>query len=172
MSPLKDCVRWRMRNRVCFQQPAHVVQFELRWSTREMADISLFIASVVNLFSLCTSSWQLLTIYDIQSDYVNTVQGAQRLNYWIQFILGFLFLQIVFLILASESVLALATVGILSWIGFRFAKKPADHEGIYETTTLRQLPTIRRARNETLARVVFHSVMLFLLMYRMTSHLA
>ena len=94
------------------------------------SDVFLSLALFHDLVNIVVVAYSVLTLYDLESDYVNARSAAEKLNHCVP-ILAYLNSAIAVLVLASGRVLAaLLVAGVLARIVHRIVASPAGNLGL------------------------------------------
>jgi len=130
--------------------------------------LALFLHSL--LFFL--TSYILMTLHDLESDYINSRDCCDKLNYWTKpRLLGLILLCI--LPCSGPSWLpAILALPFMIWYFRRLWKVPVGNSGIYEPTEIRLRHFLRQSIAETIIYDVFHSVAFFGLLGALVNKLA
>lgn len=130
--------------------------------------VALFLHSI--LFFL--SSYILMTLSDLESDYINSRDCCEKLNFWTK---PRLFGLILLCLLPASGPTWLPPVLALPfmfWYLRKILKVPQGNSGLYEPTEIRLRILLRQSIKETIAYQVFHSVAFFGLLFSLVSRLA
>ena len=134
-------------------------------SGMSFSDVFLSLALFHDLVTIVVVAYSVLTLYDLESDYVNARSAAEKLNHCVP-ILAYLNFAIAVLVLASGRVLAaLLVAGVLARIVHRIVASPAGNLGlVFDPTEIRARPALRRNLKEFLAYGAVHVASFFLIM--------
>jgi len=130
------------------------------------------LALFLHTFMFFLSSWILMTLSDLESDYINSRECCDKLNFWtIPRLFGLLFLCV--LPCSGPSwIPPFLALPFMFWYFRRFWKIPQGNSGLYEPTEIRLRHLLRHSIRETIVYQVFHSVAFFGLLFSLVSRLA
>lgn len=134
-------------------------------SGMSFSDVFLSLALFHDLIAIVIIAYSVLTLYDLESDYVNARSAAEKLNRCVP-ILAYLHLAIAVLVITSGRVLAAVLVaGVLARIVYRIATAPTGNLGlVFDPTEIRVRHVLRRNLEEFLAYGGVHVITFFLIM--------
>ena len=110
------------------------------------------------------TAYVLMTLSDLESDYINSRECCDRLNFWTKpRLVGLIFLC---LLPASGPtwIPALLAFPFMAWYFRRLWKVPIGNSGLYEPTEIRLRHLLRQSIQENVVYTVFHSLAFFCLM--------
>ncbi len=136
------------------------------------AELRHFMALFLHSILFFLSSYILMTLSDLESDYINSRECCEKLNFWTKpRSIGL----IVLCLLPSSGpswIVPLFSLPFSAWYLWRCWKVPQGNSGLYEPTEIRQRFQLRQSIKETIVYQVFHSVTFFLLLFSLVSRLA
>ena len=115
--------------------------------------LALFLHSL--LFFL--TAFIVMTLSDLESDYINTRDCCEKLNPWTKPRLCGLILLCVLPGSGPTWIPAFVALPFMIWYFRRLYLVPKGNSGIYEPTEIRLRPFLRQSMNESICYLVFHS---------------
>ena len=130
--------------------------------------LALFLHSC--LFFL--TSYILMTLHDLESDYINSRDCCEKLNFWTKPRLLGLILLCILPASGPSWIPALVCLPFMSWYFRRLWKVPQGNSGIYDPTEIRTRLLLKQSIRETIVYEVFHSLAFFGLLGTLITRLA
>jgi len=135
-----------------------------------VAPETLLMASLlVTGLLLFISVYFMITLSDLESDYLNSRQCSDRLN---------LFTWPRLALLALHSILNLSSIWLFLfslpstlWLAYRSFKIPSGNSGLYDPTEVHTRSNLRASIKESLAYMGFHMLSFFIYMWLLISSL-
>jgi len=126
---------------------------------------------------LCSSFLLFLTVYlmitlsDLESDYINSRDCSSKLNFWTIPRILIQLLHSVFLLMGQQWIILLISLPFSIWLVRRKLNQKAGHSGLYDPTEIHIRETLRYNLKECLAYMGYHLFCFFLYMYMIVSTL-
>lgn len=130
--------------------------------------LALFLHSLL----LFLTVYILMILSDLDSDYINSRECCDKLNFWTRpRLVG---LCILCLLPASGPTWfpAILALPFAFWHLRRILKVPQGNSGIFEPTEIRLRPSLRQSLRETIIFAVFHTLAFFALLFLLVARLA
>lgn len=120
---------------------------------------------VLSSLLLFLSVYFMITLSDLESDYINSRDCAARLNFWTAPRIIAQGTQS-FLLLSTQSwLLFVSSLPASSWLIFKRVKIPSGNSGLYDPTEIHIKHNLRNAITESLGFMGFHMASFFVLMW-------
>ena len=136
------------------------------------AELRHFLALFIHSLLLFLTTYILMTLSDLESDYINSREACDKLNYWCKSRLFGLCLLCILPATGPSWIPALLAWPFGLWYTRRLYKVPPGNSGLYEPTEIRQRPLLRFSIRETIAFLVFHSLAFFGLLFALVATLS
>ena len=136
------------------------------------AELRHMLALFLHSLLLFLTTYILMTLSDLESDYINSRECCDKLNFWTKpRLLGLVTLCL--LPSTGPSWLpALLALPFMCWYFRRFWKIPIGNSGLFEPTEVRLRPLLKQSMQETIVYLVFHSLAFFGFLFSLVSRLA
>ncbi|XP_065181590.1 protein cornichon homolog 4-like [Sycon ciliatum] len=133
-----------------------------------MAGPLFFVAHLVSsAIQLFMTIYSIITLSDIECDYINAQECCKRLN---QFVLPEMvlhtFFSTLFLFTGNWILLAL-NLPLIAWHIVRYQKVSKGRLGVYDPTEIHNRANLRQFQREVYAKLGFHLIMFFLYIYNL-----
>lgn len=135
------------------------------------SDLLVCFALLFSCFSLILHCYLLLALWDLQSDYLNSITCADRLNCWVKPSVGINLIQVVFLWASQHFWLTLIPLLFIGWFYYKKSKLPSGETEMYDPANIRQGGVLQKAIAERLTFVGVQAVNFFLILFTLTSKL-
>ena len=136
------------------------------------AELRHFLALFIHSLLLFLTTYILMTLSDLESDYINSRECCDKLNVWCNPRLVGLCLLCLLPSTGPSWLPALSALPFAIWYLRRLYKVPQGNSGLYEPTEIRQRPYLRFSIRETIAFLVFHSLAFFGLLFALAATLS
>ncbi len=136
------------------------------------AELRHMLALFVHSLLLFLTIYILMTLSDLESDYINSRDCCDKLNFWTRPRLFGLVLACFLPASGPQWLPAILVVPFAAWFGFRVHKIPQGNSGYYEPTEIRQRQLLRKSIRETVLYGIFHTIAFFTLLFLLVSRLA
>lgn len=136
------------------------------------AELSHFLVLFIHSLLFFLTSYILMTLSDLESDYINSRECCDKLNFWTKPRLGGLFLLCILPSSGPSWIFTVFSIPFASWYLAKVRTVPQGNSGLYEPTEIRLRPLLRQSIKETIVFEVFHSVAFFCLLFTLVSRLA
>ena len=136
------------------------------------AELRHFLALFIHSLLLFLTTYILMTLSDLESDYINSRECCDKLNVWSK---SRLFGLCSLCLLPSTGPIwlpAFLALPFAIWYLRRLYKVPPGNSGLYEPTEIRQRLFLRFSIRETIAFLVFHSLAFFGLLFALAATLS
>ncbi|KAH3853589.1 protein cornichon homolog 4-like [Dreissena polymorpha] len=131
-------------------------------------DTPLFIFSLIDEgFLLFLVVYFVITLSDLESDYLNARTCCEKLNYWVfpemvpQAVLS------VLLLFTGHWILFILYAPCTAWIVYRYVSKPSGNIGIFDPTEIHNRQQLKFLLKESLCKMGFHLIFFFVYLYMM-----
>jgi len=126
---------------------------------------------IVSSLLLFLTVYMMITLSDLESDYLNARDCASRLNLWV---IPRLLMQIfhsIALLIGTNWFIFLASMPFSGLLIFRKCKQKPGHDGLYDPTEMHNRIALRKHLMESLGYMAYHLFSFFLYMYLMVGSL-
>ncbi|CAH0387370.1 unnamed protein product [Bemisia tabaci] len=131
-----------------------------------MSETLLFLFSLIDtgaiLFLLV---YFVITLSDLESDYLNAQQCCAQLNIWVIPKLAAHVVIFVLFILFQCWWLALANIPVLAWISYEFYSVPPGNTGVYDPTEIHNHGQLRKYMRDCLISIGWYLIAFFCYLY-------
>ncbi|KAK7005377.1 Protein cornichon 4 [Halocaridina rubra] len=115
--------------------------------------------------------YYVITLSDLECDYLNAQQCCYRLNIWvIPKLVAHLLLSVVFL-LSGHYYLFLASVPLAIYIIREYMKVPAGNFGVYDPTEIHRMGQLKAHMRDAVIGLAYYLVFFFIYLYCFLTHL-
>ncbi|XP_005106828.1 protein cornichon homolog 4 [Aplysia californica] len=108
-----------------------------------------------------------ITLSDLECDYLNARACCDKLNYWVVMELISHNVLSLLLLLSGHWILFLMYAPIGAWLTFKFVTKPSGNIGMFDPTEIHNQKHLKQYMRESLVRLGFHLVFFFVFLYWM-----
>ncbi|XP_067682040.1 protein cornichon homolog 4-like [Haliotis asinina] len=131
-------------------------------------DSFLFIFALIDEATLLfLAVYFIITLSDLECDYLNATSCCSKLNYWIlPELIAQDFLTVV-LLLSGHWVLFLMYAPLGAWITYKFLVNPSGNIGMFDPTEIHNRQQLKLYMKESLVRLGFHLIFFFVYLYWM-----
>ncbi|ESO94170.1 hypothetical protein LOTGIDRAFT_203935 [Lottia gigantea] len=135
-------------------------------------DAMLFIFALLDEGALLfLSVYFVITLSDLESDYLNATTCCDKLNLWmLPEIIGQFLPSILFLI-TGHWILFLLYTPLGAWLTFKMATKPSGNIGMFDPTEIHNRQQLKLYMRESLIRLGTHLFFFFVFLYLMIYNL-
>jgi len=128
----------------------------------------LFIFSILDEGALLfLAVYFVITLSDLECDYLNARGCCDKLNYWVVMELISHNVLSVILLLGGHWLLFLCYAPIGCWLTFKYFTKPKGNMGLFDPTEIHNQKHLKQYMRESLVRLGFHLVFFFIFLYWM-----
>lgn len=120
-------------------------------------------------FLLFLTVYLMITLSDLESDYINSSQCASMLNFWTLPRLSAKLTHSLVLLLGQQWLIFLVSLPFSSWLVYRKLKQQPGHSGLYDPTEIHNRTVLRFNLMECLGFMGYHLFSFFLYMYLIVS---
>jgi hypothetical protein len=113
----------------------------------------------------------MITLSDLESDYINSRDCAAKMNFWTLPRIGLQMLHSIVLVLAWEWKILVLSLPFSSWLIYRKMKQAPGHSGLYDPTDIHNRENLRFNLKECLGYMGYHLFSFFMYMYMIVSTL-
>ncbi|KAL3874084.1 hypothetical protein ACJMK2_037147 [Sinanodonta woodiana] len=114
---------------------------------------------------LCLVVYFIVTLSDLECDYLNATSCCDKLNYWI---IPELVAQVILtslLLVTGHVFLFIFYAACTGWLVYSFAMKPSGNIGLYDPTEIHNKMKLKVHMKENLIKMGFHLVFFFIYLY-------
>ncbi|XP_052768863.1 protein cornichon homolog 4-like [Mya arenaria] len=131
-------------------------------------DAPLFIFALVDEgYLLFLVVYFVITLSDLECDYLNARTCCEKLNFWVlPEIIPQAVLTVLLLITGHPFLFVLYGL-CTAWIIYRYAKKPTGNIGLFDPTEIHNRQQLKSHMKENLCKMGFHLVFFFIYLYLM-----
>ncbi|KAK8394755.1 hypothetical protein O3P69_005911 [Scylla paramamosain] len=141
-------------------------------------DTSISLDTAVFVFSLFDTGallfllvYYVITLSDLECDYLNAQQCCYRLNLWvIPKLAAHLLLSLVFL-LTGHFYLFLASLPLAAFLIREYVKVPAGNFGVYDPTEIHHMGQLKAHMRDSVIGMGYYLVFFFIYLYCLLTHL-
>ncbi|KAH9509190.1 Protein cornichon 4 [Bulinus truncatus] len=128
----------------------------------------LFIFSLLDEGTLLLLAvYFVITLSDLECDYLNARVCCDKLNYWIILeLISHNFLSLL-LLLCGHWFLFLLYSPLGAWLIYKYVKKPSGNIGVFDPTEIHNQKHLKTYMRESLIRLGFHLIFFFVFLYWM-----
>lgn len=142
------------------------------------SDTSISLDTAVFVFSLFDTGallfllvYYVITLSDLECDYLNAQQCCYRLNLWvIPKLVAHLLLSLVFL-LTGHFYLFLASLPLAAFLIREYVKVPAGNFGVYDPTEIHRMGQLKTHMRDSVIGMGYYLVFFFIYLYCLLTHL-
>ncbi|XP_074656306.1 protein cornichon homolog 4-like [Tubulanus polymorphus] len=137
-----------------------------------MSDVWCFVFCLLDDgFLLFLAVFYVITLSDLECDYMNARECCGRLNKWVVPQMIGLCLITMFLLLTWHWILFLIHLPLTVWQIKKWYQKPQGFIGIYDPTEIHNRSLLKGYMRESMVKLGFHIVFFFVFLYNMISSL-
>ncbi|KAL7647292.1 UNVERIFIED_CONTAM: hypothetical protein RMT77_002550 [Armadillidium vulgare] len=138
----------------------------------------LTLDTLVYIFSLFVSGlllfllvYFIITLSDLECDYLNAQQCCNRLNMWVlPKLVVHTLLSLVFAV-SGHYWLLLASLPLAIYFGLQYKNVPPGNFGVYDPTEILKLGQIRSHVKDSIIGIVYYLIFFFIYLYCLLTHL-
>ncbi|KAK4886417.1 hypothetical protein RN001_002688 [Aquatica leii] len=109
----------------------------------------------------------IITISDLECDYLNAQQCCSKLNPWvIPKLIAHIFITVVF-ILHGHWILCFINIPMVVWLGYEVAHMPSGNLGVYDPTEIHNRGQLKRHMRDCMIYLGYYLVFFFIYLYGM-----
>lgn len=133
-----------------------------------MGDVALFVFSLFDVGSLLfLSVYVVITLSDLECDYLNAQQCCSKLNDWIVPEILAHGLLTVLLIVHWHWILFLINLPMICWQVYKYMTVPSGNLGIYDPTEIHNRGNLKKHMRDSMIRLAFYLLFFFVYLYCM-----
>ncbi|CAH1261322.1 protein cornichon homolog 4-like isoform X1 [Branchiostoma lanceolatum] len=130
-------------------------------------DAVLFILALLDCSALLfLTVYFIITLSDLECDYLNATQCCSKLNKWILPELIAHCCLTLLLLVSLHWALFLLNAPLAAWHIYRFTQIPSGNTGVYDPTEIHNRGQLKTYMKESMAKLGFHLLCFFLYLYR------
>ncbi|KAG8193364.1 hypothetical protein JTE90_022992 [Oedothorax gibbosus] len=133
-----------------------------------IGDVSLFVFSLFDVGALLfLTVYVVITLSDLECDYLNAQQCCSKLNRWIIPELIGQGVATVLLLIEFHWVLFLVNLPMTCWQIYKKLKVPLGNFGIYDPTEIHNRGNLKQHMRDSMIRLAFYLIFFFVYLYCM-----
>ncbi|KAL5008874.1 hypothetical protein ScPMuIL_014455 [Solemya velum] len=131
-------------------------------------DVPLFIFALLDEGALLfLIVYFVITLSDLECDYLNATSCCDKLNYWVLPELVAQGILTVLLLVTGHWLIFLLYVPLTGWIIYRFLTKPSGNIGLYDPAEIHNRHQLKSYMRDNLIKLGVHLVFFFVYLYWM-----
>ncbi|XP_011199970.1 protein cornichon homolog 4-like [Bactrocera dorsalis] len=115
--------------------------------------------------------YYVLTLADLESDYLNAQECCSRLNFWVIPKFGIHALLCILLLLGGHWIMLLLNMPMAIWLGYELQRQPRDSLGVYDPIDIHSRGLLKVHLRNCMIYLGYYFVMFFVAMYCLISSL-
>jgi len=131
----------------------------------------LMFSLIISSFLLFLTVYMMITLSDLESDYLNSRECASRLNLWVIPRIIMQVAQSVALLIGQNWTIFFISTPFTSILLYRRSKQKPGHSGLFDPTEIHNRAVLKYNLMECLGYMAYHLVSFFLYMYLMVGTL-
>lgn len=132
------------------------------------SDAMLFVFALFDTGALLfLSVYIVITLSDLECDYLNAHQCCKKLNRWVVPEIISYSILVILLLPTWHWVLFLLNLPMFGWLLHKYYSIPSGNLGLYDATEIHNQGNLRRHMRDSLIRLAFHLVFFFIYLYCM-----
>ena len=108
---------------------------------------------------------QVLTLADLECDYLNAQECCSRLNFWVIPKFGSHLILCVLLLLGGHWLMLVLNLPMVTWLGYELYKQPRDSLGVYDPVDIHSRGLLKIHLRNTLIYLGYYFIMFFIALY-------
>lgn len=120
---------------------------------------------------LFLSVYFMITLSDLESDYINSRECSSRLNFWTYPRIILQVCHTVLLVICRSWLLSFMSFPFTSWLVYNALKVPSGNSGLFDPTEIHIRQNLRTAIKWSLVFMAYHMISFFLYMYLLVNTL-
>ncbi|XP_063236015.1 protein cornichon homolog 4 [Bacillus rossius redtenbacheri] len=131
-----------------------------------MSDPVLFAFSLLNTgFVLFLFVYFVITLSDLECDYLNAQQCCSRLNVWVVPKLGVHSCVTALLLLHAHWLLTLANLPVALWLLYEYMTIPTFNTGVYDPAEIHNRGQLKKHMRDCMIYMVYYLIFFFIYLY-------
>ncbi|XP_067622637.1 protein cornichon homolog 4 [Eurosta solidaginis] len=115
--------------------------------------------------------YYVLTLADLECDYLNAQECCARLNFWVIPKFGFHAILCVILLLGGHWIMFLLNIPMVFWLGYELHRQPKDSLGVYDPVDIHSRGLLKVHLRNCMIYLGYYFSMFFVALYCMISAL-
>ncbi|KAI8124545.1 hypothetical protein FF38_00268 [Lucilia cuprina] len=115
--------------------------------------------------------YYVLTLADLECDYLNAQECCSRLNFWVIPKFGSHLILCILLLLGGHWLMLFFNLPMVSWLGYELYKQPRDSLGVYDPVDIHSRGLLKIHLRNTMIYLAYYFIMFFIALYFMISAL-
>lgn len=128
-------------------------------------DMVYILSLLVTSALLFLGVYFMITLSDLESDYINSLECCTKLNFWTIPRLTVQSALTLLLLVTQHWLLSLISLPFTSWLCYQYLKVPPGNSGVFEPTEVHIRPNLRRSIKESLVYMAYHMISFFSFMW-------
>jgi len=133
-----------------------------------IGETAFFVFSLIDTGALLfLSVYMVVTLSDLECDYLNAPQCCSKLNKWVLPELVASTTLTLLLLLTNHWILFLLSSPMTAWLIYKMQKRPKGSLGHYDATEIHNRGNLQAHTRDAIIRLAFHLVHFFIYLYSM-----
>lgn len=121
--------------------------------------------SIKFFLNLNKKKLQVITLSDLECDYLNAQQCCAKLNFWVSPKFFFHAFLVFILLITGNWLLVLANAPMIGWLGYEIYKIPRGNSGVYEPTEIYNRGMVKKHLRDCMIYLGFYLIIFFIYLY-------
>ncbi|ELU11223.1 hypothetical protein CAPTEDRAFT_227547 [Capitella teleta] len=133
-----------------------------------MSDTIVFLICLLDdTILLFLAVYYIITLSDLECDYINATTCCSRLNKWIIPEIVCHVIEVFLLLISFHWIIFLLTIPMTAWIIYHYVKTPSGNIGVYDAAEIHNRQLLKSFMKEAMVKLGHHLVFFFIFLYSM-----